>query len=282
MSFRGPGSSFELLFDAEPASDSGVGLPAELRAIFGGDWIIPSSAKPYSYSNFVMSHDGRVSFNVHGHEGGGDVSDFNPHDQWLMALARARADAVVVGANTLRTEFEHEWTAEYIFPSEGEAFAAYRRAESKAPRPIQVVVTRSGEVHPGAAIFKDPNHRVLIATSSNGAARLRAQNLGAVELLELGLDDVDLPRLYALLHSDFGVKAVLCEGGPRLYASLIQANQLDEEFLTHSPVVIGANDGQPRPGLVEGLALPPGNPYRAKPVALRRAGDHLFLRTTWR
>lgn len=282
MNFRGPGSSFELLFDAVPASASGIGLPAELRAIFGGDWVIPSDAKPYSYSNFVMSHDGRVSFNVHGHEGGGDVSDFNPHDQWLMALARARADAVVVGANTLRTEFEHEWTAEYIFPSEGDAFAAYRRAESKAPRPLQVIVTRSGEVHSAAAIFKDPNHRVLIATSSNGAARLRAQSLGAVEILELGVDDVDLRRLYSLLHSDFGVKAVLCEGGPRLYASLIQANQLDEEFLTLSPVVIGANDGQPRPGLVEGLALPPGNPYRAKPVALRRAGDHLFLRTSWR
>ena len=282
MKFRGPGAAFELLFDADSEVAAGRGLPAELRAIFGGDWVISDEAKPYSYSNFVMSHDGRVSFNVPGHEGGGDVSDFNPHDQWLMALARARADAVVVGANTLRTEFEHEWTAEYIFPSEADAFAEYRSAENRGPRPLQVIVTRSGEVHEEAAIFKDSNHGVLIATSSRGATRLREQSLPGVQILEVGNDEVDLKRLYAQLHSDFEVQTVLCEGGPRLYASLIQANQLDDEFLTISPVVIGANAGEPRPGLIEGLALAPGNAYRAKPIALRRADNHLFLRTSWR
>jgi hypothetical protein len=117
MSFSGPGSTFELLLELPEAS--GQGLPPELRKIYGGDWIIPdTSARPYSYSNFVISHDGRVSFNVPGHEGGGDVSGFNKHDQWLMALARARADAVVVGANTLRTESDHEWTAGFIFPED--------------------------------------------------------------------------------------------------------------------------------------------------------------------
>ncbi|MEY3029611.1 MAG: hypothetical protein RL198_1008 [Actinomycetota bacterium] len=281
MKFLGPGSNFELLFDAETAV-SGSGLPAELAQIFGGDWVIPDSRKPYSYSNFVMSHDGRVSFNVAGHEGGGDVSDFNAHDQWLMALTRSRADAVVVGANTLRTEFEHEWTAEYIFPSEAEAFAEFRRLEERAARPIQVIVTRSGEVRSNAAIFGDPNHRVLIATTGVGAARLRAESIGNAQILEVGDEDVDLANLYRKLHADFSVQTVLCEGGPRLYASLIQAGQLDEEFLTLSPVVIGTNSDEPRPGLIEGLALSPGNTYRARPIALRRAGDHLFLRSSWR
>ena len=282
MNFLGPGSNFELLFDAAAAAASGSGLPAELANIFGGDWVIPADRKTYSYSNFVMSHDGRVSFNVPGHEGGGDVSNFNSHDQWLMALTRSRADAVVVGANTLRTEFEHEWTAEYIFPSEVEAFAEFRRLEGRAARPIQVIVTRSGEVRSDAAIFVDTDHRVLIATTRLGAARLRGESIGNAQILEVGDEEVDLARLYQQLHTDFSVRTVLCEGGPRLYASLIQADQLDEEFLTLSPVVIGNSSDESRPGLIEGLALPPGNGYRAKPIALRRAGDHLFLRSSWR
>lgn len=279
MSYQGPGSNFELLWEA--VADGGRGLPQELRDIYRGDWIIPEvSGRPYSYSNFVLSHDGRVSFSTPGHEGGGDVSDFNPHDQWVMALARARADAVVVGANTLRTEYEHQWTAEFIFPSDGEAFAGLRSLENRHPTPLQVIVTGSGKLNPKATIFSDSRFRVLIATTDSGLEVANSYELPNLEVISFGRE-VDLTRLYEALVSDYGCQTVLCEGGPRLYSSLIAANLLDEEFLTLSPVIVGSSDSEPRPGLIEGLALAPGNDKRANLASVRRAGNHLFLRTTW-
>lgn len=281
MTFQGPGAPFELLFEGPAAI--GIGLPSELKAIYGGDWIIPESGpRPYSYSNFVMSHDGRISFNIPGHEGGGDVSGFNRHDQWLMALARARADAVVVGANTLRLEHHHEWTAEYIYPDESAPFASLRQEEGRTAFPLQVIVTASGELNREAAIFSSKGLRVLIATTAEGARRLQPFPSGRVEVVEVGHEKVDLPRLYRLLVEKFGCRTVLCEGGPRLYGELVATGQLDEEFLTLSPVVIGSSDDEPRPGLIQGVSFGIASGVSARLRSVRRAGDHLFLRTSWR
>ena len=280
MSFQGPGSKFQLLF--EESSNTESGLPNELREIYGGDWCLPdTSHRPYSYSNFVISHDGKISFNFPGHEGGGDVSGFNKHDQWVMALARSRADAVVVGANTLRTEPEHLWTAEFIYPSEALAFSKFRKSENRTQFPLQVLVSRSGDITPNAAIFQS-GLKVLIATSQSGFEKVNELNLPNTEVRVFGEEDVNFAQLYQALHADYSCRTVLCEGGPRLYASLIEADQLDEEFLTLSPVMVGSSTDSPRPGLFEGIALEPGNRYLAKLASVRRADNHLFLRTYWR
>lgn len=281
MTFQGPGSKFELLLELD--GNVGKGLPTELKQIYGGDWIVPdTSERPYSYSNFVMSHDGRVSFSIPGHEGGGDVSGFNRHDQWLMALARARADAVVVGANTLRTESEHEWTAGFIFPEDEQAFADFRKAEGRNELPLQVIVTRSGELNADAAIFQSDEFRVLVATSNLGSQRLSEVSLPNTEVLEFGDTDVNMSKLYRSLHKDYGCQTILCEGGPKLYASVVESNQLDEEFLTYSPVLIGGGVLTPRPGLLEGVSLEPSGVPIARLQSVRRSGNHLFIRTGWR
>ena len=282
----GPGRPFELLIDP-PAAPEGSpdGLPAAVRAVYGGDWALPDTTHgPYRYANFVMSHDGRVSFNVPGHEGGGDVSGFDPHDQWLMGLLRARADAVTVGANTLRTESEHRWTSGFIFPADEPTFAAMRAAEGRQRFPLQVFLTRSGELPRDAAVFDDPDLEVVVATTERGADRLAA-TLGddvEVTVLVAGDDDLDLADVHRQLHRDHGVRTILCEGGPRIYGALLAAGELDEEFLTLSPVIVGGGGDPERPGLLEGVPLAPGDPTRARLLGLRRAGDHLFLRTAYR
>lgn len=279
MRFNGPGSSFELLFEED--DQPGTGLPSPLREIYRGDWKFQArDDRPYSFSNFVISHDGKVSFNIPGHEGGGDVSGFNLHDQWIMALARSVADAVVVGANTLRTEHEHQWTAEFIFPSDGDAFAQFRAESKRTATPLQVIVSQSGEIKPDARIFTDPRFTVIIATTSSGAQNLAKHNLENAEILDFG-DQVDIPLLYKKLRQDYGCETVLCEGGPRLYASVVSAGLLDEEFLTLSPVIVGSTAEEPRPSLLEGMAFQPGNNLRPQLQSVRKAGNHLFLRTRW-
>ena len=58
----------------------------------------------------------------------------------------------------------------------------------------------------------------------------------------------DLPALLATLREE-GVRALLCEGGPTLHASLQAAELVDELFLTIAPKLSG---GPAAPRIVEG------------------------------
>jgi len=280
MIIKGPGSAFELFFDEDDRVNEQSGLPEAITAVYGGDWVLPETKDGvYCYSNFVMSHDGRVSFNVPGHEGGGDVSAFNPHDQWLMGLLRARADAVIVGANTLRTESEHVWTSEFICPADAEGFAQFRRLEGRQDTPLQVFVTRTGDVAKNAAVFHQKDLISVILTTETGAERVASLGLPSVEVIIAGVDNVDLNQALAALRRRFDVSTVLCEGGPRVYGAFVGAGAIDEEFLTLSPVLIGSDDSSRRPGLIEGLAFSPASAHQARLLSVRRARDHLFVRT---
>jgi riboflavin biosynthesis pyrimidine reductase len=277
----GPGAPFELLFDR--AVDPGPDLPASFHGIYPGTWRLPpSTTRPYVYINFVLSRDGRVSFNEPGHMGGVDIAGFDEHDRWLMGLLRARADAILMGDNTLRIEPDHVWTAEFIHPGDAVAFTSLREAEGRAPRPLQVFLSLEGDVDVRAAkIFSVEGAHVVLATTGRGAARAgRAPSTAArVDILELGVESVDVRALLSTLRDDYGVASVLCEGGPRAYASLLAAGCVDDEFLSLSPVVVGSSPELPRPGLVEGVSFPATGSPRSRPLSLHRAGDMLFLRS---
>jgi riboflavin biosynthesis pyrimidine reductase len=283
MSAVSQSNPFEVMLDETLVEEIDAGgLVPEVREIYGGDWVIPTpTARPYCFSNFVMSHDGRISFSVPGHEGGGDVSDFNAHDQWLMGMLRSRADAVMVGANTLRLEPEHLWTAEFIAPDHAELFDAQRRADGRSEKPLQVFVTSTGDILRDAAVFTRSDLNVVVVTTEAAEPSVNALELPRTAVLVAGETEVDLVAALETLFSKWEVRTLLCEGGPRLYGSLIATDGLDEEFLTLSPVVIGSHDSEPRPGLIEGQAFAPGTSPRANLLSVRRVGDHLFLRTVW-
>ncbi|MDX2004396.1 MAG: RibD family protein [Meiothermus sp.] len=272
---------FEVLLE-DPDSASGP-LPPSLAQVYGGGLrLAERRGRPLVFSNFVLSRDGRTSFNLPGQAGGGEVSAFNPHDQWLMGLLRARADAVMVGDGTLRLEPEHLWTSNYICPTHAEPFSAWRLELGLPGPPLQVIVSLEGDFPPEAAVF-GAGLEVLIATTPRGLARAEERAGGRATVLVVGEESgVDLRRLGQLLYADFGIRALLCEGGPRLIGSVIRQGQLDEEFLCLSPVVIGQNSAEGlRPGLIEGVGFTPELAPRSRPVSLRRAGDYLFLRSRY-
>lgn len=267
---------FTILMDERSGETS---LSDDARAVYGGDWVLGDPGdRPYTYSNFVVSRDGRISFNEPGHSGGGDVSEFNAHDRWIMALLRSRADAVMVGDNTLRTSPEHLWTAEYIFPEEADFFAGVRAHDRRTGDPVQIFVSLEGDLDPESEALKRADLAVIVATTTRGAERARrVQTAGPFNVLALGDDAVDLPELVRILRREHGVHHLLLEGGPRLYGGFLAAGLVDDEFLTLSPAVIGGGVTTQRPGLVEGQAFLPVHHPRSVPLAVRRAGDHLFL-----
>jgi len=280
----GPGSPFTLLLDHD--DDGGLSLPEPFQAIYGVDWRLPApgAERPYVYMNFAVSRDGRISFDMPGHKGGGDISDSNPHDQWLMDLLRARADAVLVGAATLRVGPKHIWTTGQIFPADAAAYAALRRAEGRDPAPLHVFLSGSGALDVDVGAFQRADIRTIVATTAAGAARLRSHlpRASHVEIFDLGADQIDLAALVRRLRADYGVQTLLCEGGGRIYGSLLASGLVDDEFVTLCPIVVGSPpDGPPRPALVDGVAFAPADAPRSRTLSLRCAGDHLFLRSRY-
>lgn len=277
-------SPFTPLFDDD--TTHGAALAPEFQAVYGSDWRIPPPhpTRPYTFMNFATARDGRVSFNLPGQSSGGDISDFNAHDQWLMGLLRARCDAVLMGDGTMRVVPDHLWTAQFIYPPDAEAFAALRRAEGRAPVPLQVFLTLHGDLPAEAVVFDQPDFHIVIATTRHGAetARPFQDRPARVDILALGDETVDLPRLMTVLLTEYGVQSLLVEGGPRVYGALLAAGLVDDEFVTFCPIVVGmASAAAPRPSLVEGVAFTPENAPRSRLLSLRRAKNHLFLRSRY-
>ncbi len=270
---------FQLLFSDERATEAS--LPPALRSIYPGDWHPPSIAgRPYIYTNFATSRDGRISYNDPAYAGGGPISLSNAHDRWLMALLRMRAHAVLVGDVTLDVEPDHSWTAEFIYPAGASRFNENRQREGYAGKPLLVLLSYDGKLNLDAACWQDEELTVIVATTSAGAQQMANHRSAASTIvLDLGEKAVDLPRLARILHDDYGVRHLLCEGGARVFANMLDAHLVDEEFVALCPTFVGRSPDLFRPSYTEGVAwLPPSAP-RSIPYSLHRAGDHLFLRT---
>ena len=277
-----PIQPYTLLFDEDDAP--GPGLPADLQISYGGDWRLPPLplGRPYSFTNFVVSHDGRISFDEPHRAGGGDISRYAPHDLWLMALLRARADAILTGGATLRIAQRHLWTPWATFPAEATRLAHLRAAEGRAPLPLLVILSTNGDLPAAAPALHVPGQPLLIATTQSGEARARAA-LAAhphVTYHSSPGTTVDLVALLAVLREAYSVGSLLSEGGGRIYGALLRAKLIDEVFTTLSPIVVGNRlpPAAPRPALVEGVAFSPDDPPRLHLLSLRRHGDYLFQR----
>ncbi len=232
------------------------------------------SDRPTIAANFVSTLDGVVSYATPEAAGGGEISGFFGPDRFVMSVLRGVADAVLIGAGTLRTGAGEAWTPEYIFPPAASDVAAMRRRLGLAPQPTTVVVSASGQVdpaHPGLSAAP-----ALLVTTHAGRERF-ADAPAAPEVVEAGVDRVDADALVGELERR-GFGLVLCEGGPHLLGSLLERDLVDELFLTVAPQIAGRSHRAPRLTLAEGIAFSVGDAPWWRLVSLARSGEHLFLR----
>lgn len=275
----GPPVPFDTLVETD--REEGLELHPDFVRAYGGPWTLPPAGQgPHVYVNFVVSHDGRVTFNHPDHVGGGPVADHDQNDVWLMGLLRARADVVLMGDATLIYEPDHVWTAEFIYPPEAEAFSALRRSEGRWETPILVLLSLTGEIPADVEVLSHPEIEMVIATTHEGAKRARkTRHAGPLTVLDLGEDSADLGELVRILRESHGAHTILCEGGPRVYGAMLAAGQVDDVFTTRSPVVVGEDASGPRrSSLVEGAGFLPVDAPRILPRTIKMAGDHLYLR----
>ena len=267
-----PGGAFELLF--ERADLPAFQLPNELARVYGG---VLGLGRPSLFANFVASVDGVVTLEGAG-ESGHVISGNSDADHFVMGLLRACADAVIIGASTLRASPKHLWTAERIFPTAATRFADLRRTLGLGEQPKLVVVTASGVLDPSCPALQN----AIFATTPAGMKRLagalpptaRIASFEATEVDRSGHSRMRLGPVLSLLRAE-NAELVLTEGGPTLVGQLIFENLLDELFLTVSPRLFGRYSGDARKALLDGVDV---SKKSIELSSVRRQGSHLFLR----
>jgi riboflavin biosynthesis pyrimidine reductase len=254
----------ELLF--ERAGLPHFGLSKALSGIYGGDFGI---ARARTYANFVSSLDGVVALR-HSDESGHIVSGDSEADRFVMALLRACADAVVIGAGTFRHAPGALWHAADAYPELKGAFSELRAQLGLRPEPLLVVITASGRLD----MTQPAARHALLATTQLGDAQLQPMLPATARSVVLDPDVVPLGSLLALLRSE-GLGRVLVEGGPTLLGELVKIGLIDELFLTASPRLFGRSSNDGKKSLIDGTDL---DGQALELASVRRCGSHLFLR----
>lgn len=257
-----PPHPFQTLF--EDAGLPRFDLPDVLEATYGG-FGLPAHVV---YANFVASLDG-VAAVPEVPRSSALISGRDPADRFVVALLRACADVVVIGAGTLRAH-AGPWTAENAYPSTAAALTELRRRLGISSDPSLVVVTGSGLLDGESAKLRG----AIVATSRRGAERARESAGEEAEVV--AMDPLDVREIVTML-SERGHERILTEGGPKLMGQLLQAELVDELFLTVSPIVAGGGQ-RPRPTLAASVDLLPAGPASARLLSVRRRGSYLFLR----
>jgi riboflavin-specific deaminase-like protein len=193
----------------------------------------PPSERPYLVTNFAVTVDGKAT--LHGRSGaiGSDT------DTEMLVCLRTQVDAVMIGAGTMRAE-------RYGRPIADPGRRGRRERRGLSQDPLLVIVSGRMDRPWDAPVFGDRGARVLIFTSSEVDA---PETVAEVRVVRHD-GHVDLAQALEYLRNERGVRALLCEGGPRIHAQLLDAGLVDELFVTHAPKLAGG-DG---PGLAVALS----------------------------
>jgi riboflavin biosynthesis pyrimidine reductase len=215
--------------------------------------------RPWLLMNMIASVDGATR--VAGRSGGLG----GPADVAMFHALRGIADLILVGTATVAAETYHP-------PSATPEVRAARSARGQDPLPRLAIVTASLRIEPTAEVFADPWSRPIVLTTTDADPDRVAALAPVADVVTAGEGTVDLAGALGALRST--AACVLCEGGPTLNGSLLDAGVVDELCLTVAPLVLS---GEPSP-IIKGATS------ALRTVRLDRileADGLLFLRYLW-
>jgi riboflavin biosynthesis pyrimidine reductase len=177
-------------------------------------WEEPHDERPLVAMNFAATVDGRAT--IEGRSGpiGSAV------DTEMLVGLRTRFDAVMIGAGTMRAE----------------RYAAMER-------PL-VIVSGRLDLPWEAPLFSGGEGRVIVLTATEAEP---PETATPIELIRHP-GAVDFKQALRQLRHEYGVKTLLCEGGPQVHEQLQADGLVDDLFLTIAPKLSGGE----APRILEG------------------------------
>jgi riboflavin biosynthesis pyrimidine reductase len=212
--------------------------------------------RPHIVCNFVSSADGKATAAGRTAALGGEA------DREVFHLLRTQVDALLAGTGTMRIE-------RYGVPVRNERLSEIRIAEDRAPQPLSVLISRSGNVPFEIPLFADARAHVALYAPASTVVPACAASVTHHEILP---GDHNLGGIMRSLRRDHDVRSLLCEGGPILFNSLLREDLVDELFLTLAPMVVGGGEL----GITTGAPL--DEPRAMKLLWALECDGSLFLR----
>jgi 5-amino-6-(5-phosphoribosylamino)uracil reductase len=202
----------------------------------------------------------------------GYIDDASPHRLVLSGDAdldrvdgeRAAADAILVGAGTIRADDPRLLVR-------SPARVAARVAEGRPAQPVKATISARGDLDPAARFFTAGDQPKLVYLPDGVVAPAAVS--GVAEVVAAG-DPLDPRRVLADLHGR-GVRRLLVEGGTAVHTLFLTAGLVDELQLAVAPVFVG---DAAAPRFVGPGAFPHGAGERMRLVEVSRVDDVVLAR----
>lgn len=210
--------------------------------------VCPVPARPYTVASCAVSVDGYLD-----DASGPRLILSGPEDLDEVDDLRATADAILVGAGTIRADNPRLLIRDA-------ARITRREREGRPAHPRRVTLTATGDLDSHAHFFTGPGAPLVYATAS--AAKAARDNLGERAVVIDAGPQLTLANVLEDLHTERAVATVLIEGGSQILRELLAANLADELRLAIAPFFVG-DPAAPR------FALPARYPHdHANPMTL--------------
>jgi 5-amino-6-(5-phosphoribosylamino)uracil reductase len=212
--------------------------------------------RPYTLLSCAVSVDGCLDDTSPGR-----LILSGPEDLDEVDELRAAADAILVGAGTIRAD-----DPRLLIRSPERV--ARRQARGLPPHPLRVTLTTAGDLDPAARFFTGPG-TPLVYCAAPAAAAVQGRLGRAAVVIGAG----DPPSLRDVLHDLYSERAVatlLIEGGSRVIRDVLAADLADELRLAIAPFFVG-DPAAPRFGLPAAYPRTAAHPMTL--ASARRLGD---------
>ncbi|HBH54132.1 MAG TPA: hypothetical protein DDY91_19780 [Planctomycetaceae bacterium] len=222
-------------------------------------------SRPFTFGNLAISVDGRISTADRALHGFGGAEDRD-----LMEELRARADAVIIGAATVRDENPRLQVS-------AEKWRKSRLDADRSPQPRGIVVSRSLDFPwRERALFTESLVRPLVITSADHPASRIADLQHFADVLIVPSSESSLSLSEAMRQlAEMGLHKLLLEGGGELNFAMLAEGLVDEFYLTLCPLVFG---GRLSPGAFSGSGFPGTAPVPLELLSIRQGiNQRLFL-----
>lgn len=182
-------------------------------------------------ANMIAALDGAAAFE------GRTKAITDSADQMLLAFLRSCSDVILAGSATVAAE-------KYGPVRLPEEMRALRRETGRSELPRLAVVTARGALSRDLRIFSGDARPVIVTVARTARQQPALAELG--DVVVAGEDVIEPGAMLAALR-DVGLERVLCEGGPYLLSTLVDADLIDDMCLTVTPYLAGSQPTTPQP-----------------------------------